>query len=315
MRLSIGTLLSALLAGSLLHPGAVSTPLKQGTAPGEVFDNALGDTTDHPTPSNFSIPGTLTSRQEEKKLLTWEEAVEIGKRNIAKLDNAGDDTGCDEVIPSYAENYVERGGKYGSKDFLTRELKISALGYFPEKVLNVVGVSDKSEKITDKSIFSKEQEDGVQQKDRRPVSQNAFLPDKGIIFARSNFLKNDHTPEEKGRIMPGEIMMQVWDELAGSKRDDLQWIVRVHVANEDSANIIRMAREKVGGSMRDLVRITRQDHQEEFEALAGTPNCRGVYPTLATHDFGRLKDRRVTEIVLWEEGGQFNFILMKIERD
>ncbi|KAL3444822.1 hypothetical protein BJX65DRAFT_310412 [Aspergillus insuetus] len=310
------TLISTLLGGSLLHHVAISAPLGNVDSKTLNLEPGWNDTIGYSNTVDLHETGEFTKRQAGP--LTWDQAIEIGKRNMAKLDEAeiGEDQECAEPILPYTDNYVGGGEdpKIGPPGrFLTRERKINHVGYFPLPLLNVMGIQKTNEMFNEKSIFSRVQKDSENRNNHRPVSQNGIMAKKGVIFALSNSRDEDGNPRER-QLAPGEIMMQVWDELAGSDQDNLKWILRSHIVNPDTKNILDAAREGLGAAERNLVRVTRADNPEIFEALSGTPNCRGVYPTLATHDFGRLRDRRVTELVFWVEGSQNSFIAMKIDR-
>ncbi|KAL3455325.1 hypothetical protein BJX64DRAFT_295143 [Aspergillus heterothallicus] len=306
MRFHLPTVFSALLAGSLLHNAAISAPLPPGDTQLEALDSSINSTIGHATViSPPLLPVRHTKRQGEP--LAWEQAVETGRRNIGKLEDA-EDTGCEDEIPSYTEHYVEGGQGIGTATYRTQEKNIFS-DYWPLPVLESVGIK-KTDKVTVKSIFSIKQklESRFQQK---PVSQNAFRPDLGVIFALSNFAAEDHNAPED-RLHPGELMLQAWDELAGSLNGGLAWIVRSHIANEDTLAIIKEARGRVGAREEEIFRITPAENPEEFQALSGTPNCRGIYPTLATHG-PETMDKRVTELLVWDRGALYSFILMKIE--
>ena len=105
-------------------------------------------------------------------------------------------------------------------------------------------------------------------------------------------------------------MLQDWDGVAGSKKGDLQWVVRSHIINEGTQNTRTAALQKLRSKERELVHVTQDCNKEVFQALSGTPNCKGIYPILAYHEGPRNK--MVTDLYAWKEGAQNNFIAMKI---
>lgn len=219
--------------------------------------------------------------------LTWDDAIATGKRNIAKLENPPE-----ESVNStpWRQNYKEDTGK-----FPTKQQKVTDTGYYPAVLLDLLKVT-KTTLCTRMSILSKEGE--------RPgqggVSQNCFIPDNGIILALSNFKENDYNPKDK-KLRSGELMIQAWGELAGDKKTDLQWIVRSHIVNDDTKAIIRQASTKLGKKEKMLIRVSPDDKDPSiFEALSGTPNARGTYPTLANH-FQELNGPKVTDVYIYYE--------------
>jgi hypothetical protein len=279
---------------------------------------------------------------EEAKYLSWRDAVEIGIRNIAKLDTP-------QGAPSHTADYnrfyqddrvdldgpSEEGGEDDcgdnqddTEDVDDDYIEMAETGFYPQQLLDVFGIPSSDEKFTRKEIYSKEQ-GGMAVEIQEPFATNGFLPNYKVIFALSNYLEHDHNPPDQ-RIPPNEVILQVWDELADAydrkqattgaavvlqTRDELEWIVRTFVINKDTLKIMRLAAKRVAGTdyRAKLVRVTRVDNPEEFHALSGTPNCKGVYPTLADHDGGRFRGRRVTEMLVWRAGGLENYIAMKIE--
>lgn len=71
-----------------------------------------------------------------------------------------------------------------------------------------------------------------------PVGQNGYMPSHGIIFffffANPNFKAHDLN-DAKDQLPSAEVMLQVRDDMAGSKKDDLQWVVRLsHCQRENT---------------------------------------------------------------------------------
>lgn len=200
-------------------------------------------------------------------------------------------------------------GKYKTKD-----VKINS-AYYPKELLDLLGVKG-TDTFTSKSIFSKNQKQTKNGKteelglaSQAPVGQNGYMPSHGIIFATSNFKAHDLN-DEKDQLSASELMMQVWDEVAGSKKDDLKWVVRSHIVNEGTQSIISEALKKLSSGEKQLTQVTQDCDKEVFQALSGTPNCKGMYPTLAFHE--GTQNKRVTDLYVWDEGGQNYFIAMKI---
>ncbi|KAL4879755.1 hypothetical protein BJY04DRAFT_219841 [Aspergillus karnatakaensis] len=307
MRLHLPTLLSSLLARSLLYQTAVSLPLEEVNLKPFSLEAELADIFStwglQPTDPSF----LLTRRQSEA--ITWEQALNVGRRNIAKLEDP--DSDCPEEIPPYTSHYIEGGGLIGPPSYATSTGPLPKTLYWPAEFLEAIDVSSTSDAMTVKAVFS--QEYTGRPKNARPVTQNGFIREKGVIFALSNYRSMDKNGP-RDQLQPGEIMMQVWDEIAGpGGHDQLKWIVRSHITRVQTMDLIRQAPERVGFNQREVVRITRSDNSEVFEALSGSENCKGVYPTLATHAYPRFADKRVTELVLWDENSSYSFIAMKIE--
>ncbi|RDW81609.1 uncharacterized protein DSM5745_05166 [Aspergillus mulundensis] len=122
-------------------------------------------------------------------------------------------------------------------------------------------------------------------------------------------------PDQADKLPSAEIMMQVRDEIAGpGRKDGVKWIVRSHIVNEGTIAIMQEAKTKYGWQDKSAVRVTKESNMEAFEALSGTPNCKGIYPTLATHDLRRTGSWRVTELLVWIGGTPYNYIAMEIEQ-
>ncbi|ODM20704.1 hypothetical protein SI65_03757 [Aspergillus cristatus] len=144
---------------------------------------------------------------------------------------------------------------------------------------------------------------------QRPVGQNGYMPSHSINFANSNYKQHDHN-NANDRLPPAEIMLQVWDEMAGAKKDDLKWIVRSHAVNGETQGIIKESVKRCKEN--ELLQVSPDCDAEVFEALSGTPNCKGIYPTLAYHQGTR--NWRVTDLHIWDQSGSNFFIAMKIGR-
>lgn len=102
-----------------------------------------------------------------------------------------------------------------------------------------------------------------------PVGQNGYMPSHGIVFANSNFKAHDLN-EEKDQLPASEPMLQVWDEVAGSKKDDLEWVVRSHVVNKGTQSVISEALKKLSSGEKQLTHVTQDCDKEVFQALSGT---------------------------------------------
>ncbi|KAL4804537.1 hypothetical protein BDV18DRAFT_162297 [Aspergillus unguis] len=318
MRFHLPAILSSLLAGSLLHQG-LSIPL---TTSDQLLrlDYSEYLCLYHSLPKTLGIgprlldlPNYVAPKHIKRDRLSWDEAVTTGKRNIAKLETESEEDYCADQFPSYTENYErgEQNSERGYTKFHTRDVPVTQLkkeAYWPNPFLQGIGIADEDQAIM-AWVFAKNYPN---KKRPKAVSQNAYMPQKGIILAMSNW-KMEDTNAEDDKIPSGEIMMQVWDEFAGlDKRDGLRWIIRSHLHNADTRAIIEKAREKYGWGKRTVISVRRSSDPEAFEALSGTPNCRGVYATLASHDAGRTASWRISELLVWEEGPN-SFIAMKVE--
>lgn len=226
--------------------------------------------------------------------------MSTGKRNIAKLANHGTPTKYASFKEHYHEGDLEGNGKYKRKE------KAMSQEYWPESVLKELGV-EKTDKYISISVFSNKQL-SANMKVQKPVGQNGYIADKGIILAQSNFKNQDYNHANE-QLPPAETMLQVWDEVAGNKKSDLNWIVRSHIVNEGTRGIINEAFTKLKKDDKDLLHVTEAENLEIFEALSGTPNCKGVYPTLANHE--SATSTSVTDLYVSKESGQY-FILMKL---
>lgn len=58
-----------------------------------------------------------------------------------------------------------------------------------------------------------------------------------------------------------------------------------------------------------MVKVTQAEHLEVFQALSGTPNCKGIYPTFASH--GNTQGMEVMSLWMYKEPGQY-FIAMEM---
>lgn len=224
----------------------------------------------------------------------------IGKRNIAKLTNHGEPKKYASFKEHYHEGDLEGNGRF------KRHEKAMSQEFWPESVLKELGL-EKTSKYTSFPVFSNKQASD-NMRVQRPVVQNGYMADKGIILAQSNFKKNDHNPENE-KLPPAETMLQAWDEVAGNKKSDLTWVVRSHIINDGTRDIINEAFTKLKKDEKDLLHITEAEHLDIFEALSGTPNCKGIYPTLANHE--STTSTKVTDLYVSKESGQY-FILMKL---
>ncbi|KAL2847790.1 hypothetical protein BJY01DRAFT_246691 [Aspergillus pseudoustus] len=318
MRLHLPTLLSTLLAGSLLQYAAVSIPLRSDGPRSRGLDIAGKEVFNNWTLIDVPIAGRAAERQyedelpgdsddtdvnleEEAKHLSWRRAVDIGRRNIAKLDNPQPTIpkrGYEPYTMFYQDDMVDEDdcgqGQGDDDDYMT----MGDTGFYPEPMLRIWGIPSVDQLIISKLIYSKE---------------------------------HDLNPPDQ-QIRTGEIMLQVWDKLARKhdKRaaedngvevvyhtyNELEWIVRSRIVNEATQKILRLAAKRLKGEdyKNTLIRVTREDNPEESNALSGTPNCRGVYLSLANHDLGRFRDRRVSELLIWKGFGLRDLIAMKIER-
>lgn len=135
------------------------------------------------------------------------------------------------------------------------------------------------------------------------------MPNHGIILANSNFKEQDLNNMDV-QIPASELMMQVWDDVAGSKKGDVKWVVRSHILNEGTQSIIKEALQKLNAGEKQLTQVTQDCDREVFQALSGTPNCKGMYPTLASHR--GTQNKRVTDLYVYWEGTHNFFIAMKI---
>lgn len=140
------------------------------------------------------------------------------------------------------------------------------------------------------------------------MAQNGYIPSHGLILAKSNFKNQGHN-EEQNRLPPAEIMLQVWNESAGNRRDDIHWVVRSNIANTGAKSIIDEAYQKLGKSDHQMVKVTQAEHLEVFQAFSGTPNCKGIYPTFASH--GNTQGMEVMSLWMYKEPGQY-FIAMEM---
>ncbi|BCR85809.1 uncharacterized protein ACHE_21267S [Aspergillus chevalieri] len=299
MRFNIPALLTSLAAGLLIN--------QAGAAPIQDIQNTdLRNSSSSLPLYNFDLPydkalqDGLVKRKppSNNDQLSWSDAILTGKRNIAKLENPGTSTN----YANYKTHYHEGGGRHA-----TKELQFgSDNGYWPPAVLDLLGLT-KEDKYQSVSIFSNDQ---IKKHNlQRPVAQNGYIPSHGLILAKSNFKNQDHN-EVKNQLPPAEIMLQVWDELAGNKKDDLHWIVRSNIVNEGTKSIIDEAYQRLGKSDKQMVKVTQAEHLEVFQALSGTPNCKGIYPTFANH--GNTQGKEVTALWIYKEPGQY-FIAMEME--
>ena len=227
--------------------------------------------------------------------ITWDDAVAMGKKMIALLNSP----------PAEDRNYAAWTDHYRASE---KQVKFSA-AYWPSSLLKLLGVTTTT-KYQDKKIFSKT--DSPTPRTQKAVSQCGFLPDQGIILAESNFKDQDFNPENE-QLSTGQLMLQNWIQEAGTKSEDLKWIVRSHIVNVGTKDIIEEALAKINQGEKDLAHFTENEHPEIFQALSGTVNCRGVYPMLA-NNYHRMGGLTVTDLYAYYEGSQNYFIAMKIEK-
>ncbi|KAJ5579769.1 uncharacterized protein N7459_005754 [Penicillium hispanicum] len=256
---------------------------------------------------NSTRAGTI-----QRRALSWEAAVAKGREKIALLDPDQDPQHTRYTVHynTGPEQVQEFGvpAKYANTD----PVAVSSFGYWPDGVLETMSIN-KDLKCPVKDIFSKEQA-GTKPKFQKPVSSNAYCTAESILFANSNFRTNDKNPDAD-QLRSTEIMMQVWSQRAGDARGNLEWIVRSHIANTDTQGIIKEVYARTDDAEETkMLQITAAEQQEEFEALAGTPNCKGVFDALRDHyhEFGGLK---ITEFHIYSPGGTGGsnyFILIKL---
>ncbi|KAF9885857.1 hypothetical protein FE257_012329 [Aspergillus nanangensis] len=219
MRPHLSTIISSLLAGSLLHHVVVSIPLTASDHQVRAVDLSLENIRSSLTVSGVPIAAEFAKR-DDKKLMTWNEAVARGRRNIEKLENpeVPDDDDCEETIPSYTVHYEPGNSDNTVRNFYTQELQVFKRNAWPMEFLNTFGVEDDEGKLPVISIFSKQHRKTRFQ--AKPVSQNGFMVDRGVMLALSNSVKEDTNPADD-RMPPTEIAMQVWDQVAGLRKDQL----------------------------------------------------------------------------------------------
>ncbi|KAJ0420823.1 hypothetical protein BJY00DRAFT_312750 [Aspergillus carlsbadensis] len=208
-------------------------------------------------------------------------------------------------------------------------IPLSQTGTYPGPLLEALTIESMETIVRGVDIYSKEQ-GGKKWDDQDAYLSSAFLPEKKVIFVTWSYKNNDHNPAEQ-KIQANEIMLQLWDELAdehdnelaggagpnvvSQTRDQLEWVVQSHIINKGTQKILRLAAKRLQGEdyKRTWIRVTREDNPEEFNALSGTENCKGLYPSLANHDSGRFRNRRVREMWIWKGFRLEDFILMKVE--
>jgi hypothetical protein len=79
--------------------------------------------------------------------------------------------------------------------------------------------------------------------------------------------------------------------------------------------MMQQASTKLGKKEKTLIHVSPEGKGPSiFEASSGTPNAKGIYPTLANH-FQELNGPKVTDIYIYYEaiGGQNYYFAMKLQ--
>ncbi|KAL3458319.1 hypothetical protein BJX64DRAFT_292241 [Aspergillus heterothallicus] len=350
MRLHLPTLFSTLLAGSFLHHAAVSIPLRSDGLQSQALDIGAREVVNNWTVIDIPVPAKLPKRQQdydpddvlpgdesdedvdlnyEAKLLKWNQAVQDGLRNIAKLENPPQNIPTRGYEPYHNFYQDERVGETDNgcddpeDDSENGPPAMSGTGFYPQPMLSVMGIPSDQVEFEPEELYSKVQV-GENLEAQSPVTINAYMFEYNAIVTLYAYRENDHNPAHQ-QIQPNELMLQQWDEFASRYDEEhgatdtlnkLEWIVQAHIINPHTQKILRLAAGKAmpGNYKNTLLRVTREEHPDIFHALSGTPNCKGIYPSLANHASGRFQNKRVTEMLIWKGFGLKDLIAMRIER-
>lgn len=97
-----------------------------------------------------------------------------------------------------------------------------------------------------------------------------------------------------------DLVFLQWQQEAGGNTQNLRYIIRAHVVNPDTQDIVFQALSRAGHtqlpSWND--RVTFQMNTDEGKAILGTPNGAGCGYLVAQHKT-QLGVKRIRDVVVW----------------